>query len=119
VSVARLLRDSLVFEEGDTLCLARGADRSWLARGPLGGSGLGSHFGPVSYTFAMADADHVNGEILLTEGRQPGRLHAHLRLPNGRKITAVDDPHARMLPDGETLEWTKPAASLRFTATIR
>jgi len=119
VSVARLLRDSLVFEEGDTLCLARGADRSWLARGPLGGSGLGSHFGPVSYTFAMADADHVNGEILLTEGRQPGRLQAHLRLPNGRKITAVDDPQARMLPDGETLEWTKPAASLRFTATIR
>lgn len=119
VSVARLLRDLLVFEEGDTLSLARGADRSWLARGPLGGSGLGSHFGPVNYTFALSGADRVTGEIILTEGRQPEKLKAHLRVPNGRKIATVDDPQARILADGETLEWTRPAATLRFTATLR
>ncbi len=119
VAVARLLRDSLVFEQGDTLSLARGADRSWLARGPLGGSGLGSHFGPVDFTFVLTDANRVTGEIKLTEGRQPAKLQAHIRLPNDRKIAAVDDPHARILADGETIEWTRPAATLRFTATLR
>lgn len=119
VAVARLVRDCLVFEDGDTLHLARGADRSWLARGPLGGSGLATHFGPVGYTFTVDEPGRVRGEITLTPGRQPARLQAHLRLPQGRKIAAVDDPAARVLADGETIEWAEPAASLRFSATLR
>ena len=118
VAVARLLRDSLVFEDGDTLHLARGADRSWLARGSLGGSGLITHFGPVTYRFTQESAQ-VKGEITLTEGRQPAKLQAHLRLPGGRKLVSVDDLNARILADGETIEWSKPAAAIHFTAQLR
>ncbi|MDI1249646.1 MAG: hypothetical protein PSV13_12350 [Lacunisphaera sp.] len=119
IAVVRLLRDSLVFENGDTLHLARGADRSWLARGPLGGTGFVTHFGPVAYTLTQADADHVTGEVTLTAGRLPANLQVHVRLPAGRKVIAVDDPAARILPDGETIAWTGPAARIRFTATVR
>lgn len=119
IAVIRLLRDSLVFENGDTLHLARGADRSWLARGPLGGSGFETHFGPVAYTLTQADASRVTGEVSLTEGRQPAKLQIHVRLPVGKKVASVDNPAARILADGETIEWTKPAAKLSFTATVR
>jgi hypothetical protein len=119
IAVVRLLRDSLVFENGDTLHLARGADRSWLDRGPLGGTGFASHFGPVSYTLTRNDARNVTGEVILTEGRQPVRLQVHIRLPNGTKVAAVDDPAAHVLADGETIEWSKPASTLRFAVTLR
>jgi hypothetical protein len=119
IAVVRLLRDSLVFENGDTLHLARGADRSWLARGPLGGSGFATHFGPVSYTLTQVDATHVIGEVSLTAGRLPAKLQVHVRLPDGKKIATVDDPAARVLADGETIEWTKPTAAGRFSATVR
>jgi hypothetical protein len=119
IAVVRLIRDSFVFEDGDTLHLARGADRSWLARGPLGGSGFATHFGAVAYTLTLAGPNRVTGEIILTEGRQPAKLAVHVRLPAGQKVAAVNDPAARVLADGETIEWTKPAAQLRFTATLR
>jgi len=119
IAVVRLLRDSFVFENGDNLHLARGADRSWLARGPLGGTGFASHFGPVSYTLRQADANHIAGEVTLTAGRLPANLQVHIRLPEGKKISAVDDATARILPDGETIAWKNPAPALRFSATIR
>jgi len=119
VAVVRLLRDSLVFEDGTTLHLARGADRSWLTRGPVGGTGFRSHFGPVSYQLTDDAAAHqVHGQVSLTAGRQPDTLQVHVRLPNGEKVTAVDDPAAHLLADGETLEWTHPAAEIHFTATV-
>jgi hypothetical protein len=119
VAVVRLLRDSLVFEDGTTLHLARGADRSWLARGPVGGTDFRSHFGPVSYQLTDDAAAHqVHGQVTLTAGRQPDTLQVHVRLPNGEKVTAVDDPAAHLLADGETLEWTHPAAEIHFTATV-
>ena len=119
IAVIRLLRDMLVFENGDTLHLARGADRSWLARGPLGGAGFASHFGPVAYTLTLVDAQHVSGEINLTAGREPAKLQAHIRLPGGKKITAISDSSAHILPDGETIEWVKPSAQMRFMVTVK
>ena len=119
IAVVRLLRDSLVFENGDTLHLARGADRSWLARGPLGGSGFATHFGPIDYTLTQDNAGSIIGDVSLTEGRQPAKLQVHVRLPAGKKVASVDDPAARVLADGETIEWSRPAAKLRFTAKLR
>ncbi|MCC6417778.1 MAG: hypothetical protein IT429_05965 [Gemmataceae bacterium] len=119
IAVVRLLRDCLVLEDGDTLHLARGADRSWLARGPLGGTGFASHFGPISYTLTQADPHHVAGEVTLTAGRLPANLQVHIRLPGGKKIDTLDDATARILPDGETIAWAKPAPELRFSALLR
>lgn len=120
VAVVRLLRDSLVFEDGTTLHLAPGADRSWLARGALGGSGFRTHFGPVSYKLTWDDAlRQVHGTVTLTPGRESATLRVHVRLPAGRKVAAVDHPAARVLADGETIEWTAPPAQFAFTATLK
>lgn len=116
IAVVRFVRDCFVFEDGDTLHLARGVDRSWLGRGPLGATGLVTHFGPVSYELTQADSSRVRGQVTLTPGHEPAVLHVHVRLPLGRKLSAVDDAAARVLSDGETIEWRHPPALLRFVA---
>lgn len=119
IAVVRLVRDSLVFEDGDTLHLARGADRSWLARGPLGGDGFATHFGPVNYRLTLEETNRVSGTVTLDPTRLPARLCVHVRLPAGRTIAAVDDPSATIAADGTSLTWTRPPAKLAFTATLR
>ena len=121
VAVVRAIRDSLVFEDGTSLNLAQGADRSWLLRGAVGGSGLQSHFGPVSYllTFDQA-ANQVEGEVHLPGNGSAGpeRLRIHVRLPAGARVASVSDASARIVDDGATLEWTNPPKHLDFTAGI-
>ncbi|MBX3750880.1 MAG: hypothetical protein KF897_12395 [Opitutaceae bacterium] len=118
IAVVRLLRDSLVFEDRDTLHLARGADRSWLTGGPLGGDGFATHFGRVSYRLALAAPDRVNGRVTLDPARRPSRLCIHLRLPPGRTVTGVDLPAAVVTHGGTVLELTDPPAVLEFNATL-
>lgn len=119
ISVVRLIRDCLIFEDGNTLHLARGADRSWLVRGPVGGSGLRSHFGTVNYSLSQGDDGRVSGTVALSGGKLPEALRVHVRLPDGRKIASVNDPDARVLEDGEAIEWTNPKAKLTFVVTTR
>ncbi|HNC23569.1 MAG TPA: hypothetical protein PLU52_05120 [Opitutaceae bacterium] len=120
IAVVRMIRDCLVFEDGPTLHLARGADRSWLTRGPVGGTGFPSHFGPVTYSLNYeTTSKQVSGQVSLAADRLPATLQVHVRLPDGAKLASVSDSHARILPDGETIEWTKPSATLAFTATVR
>lgn len=120
IAVVRLLRDSLIYEDGTTLHLARGADRSWLARGPLGGTAFRSHFGPVSYELVRDEAKkQIRGEVTLTAGRLPARLQIHVRLPEGRTVKSVSDPAARIVAQGTALEWTAPPAHLQFTIELR
>lgn len=118
VAVVRMIRDMLVFEDGATLHLGRGADRSWLGRGPVGGSEFHSHFGRINYSLKMGENGRVMGDVLLTEGRQPGVLRVHVRLPGGRKVESIDDPGARVLEDGEAIEWLAPKAKISFAATL-
>lgn len=119
IAVVRLLRDSLVFEDRDTLHLARGADRSWLARGPLGGDNFATHFGTVSYRLAFDAPDRISGRVALDPTRKPARLCVHLRLAAGRTIAAVDSPGASITHSGTVLEWTSPPASMEFTVTVK
>ena len=120
LAVVRAVRDALVFEDGNVLHLARGADRSWLPRGPVGGEKFSTHFGPVAYRLATDPTQSsLRGEVTLTAGREPGVLRIHVRLPAGRTVKAVSDPAARIVAGGEALEWTHPPAQLRFTAELR
>ncbi len=120
IAVVRMIRDCLVFEDGATLHLARGADRSWLARGPLGGTAFCSHFGPVDYSLTYDSAhSQVTGRVSLEADRLPSSLQIHVRLPGGLKLASVSVPQAKILADGETIEWTQPVAHLDFTATVR
>ncbi|SDR84740.1 hypothetical protein [Opitutus sp. GAS368] len=120
VAVLRLLRDSLVFEDGDTLHLARGTDRSWLDRGAVGGTAFQTHFGPVAYELTYAAASRqVRGQVDLAAGRPPAVLQVHVRLTGGKKLASVSDPAARVLQDGETIEWSHPGTQIRFTAAVK
>jgi hypothetical protein len=119
VAVVRAIRDSLVFEDAETLHLARGADRSWLTRGPVGGDGLQTHFGPVSYRLAYdAPGRRVTGSVALAGGPPPAVLAVHVRLPAGLALKAVSDPSARIVDGGSTLEWTTPPRNLSFWADV-
>ena len=128
VAVVLAIRNSLVFENGTALDLARGVDRSWLMRGAVGGDGLQTHFGPVSYRLAYDPAvNQVKGEVTLGGGEvlpgatpadPPALLRIHVRLPDGRKVTGVSDASARVSADGETVEWTNAPKHLSFTADI-
>lgn len=118
-AVVRAIRDGLVFEDGDTLHLARGVDRSWLLRGPVGGKNLQTHFGPVSYQLAYdAFGARVEGNVTLAAGHLPARLIVHVRLPSGAAIWAVSDSSARIIEGGSALEWTNPAGNLSFSANV-
>ncbi|MEO6002039.1 MAG: hypothetical protein ABIZ04_20730 [Opitutus sp.] len=120
VAVVRAIRDGLALEDGTTLHLGRGADRSWLTRGPLGGDRFSTHFGHVSYELQYdAVAAEVKGKVTLTASRRPGTLQVHVRLPEGHKVVSVSDPSARIINGGETLEWATPPADLSFTAKIQ
>jgi hypothetical protein len=119
IAVVRLLRDSLVFEDGALLALARCTDRSWLSRGPVGGQGFRTHFGPVSYELSLSESTkQVRGTVMLTADRLPATLRIHIRLPEGKYVKTVSDPSARIVDNGTVLEWTAPPARLEFTAGI-
>jgi len=119
VAVVRAIRDSLVFEDGSILHLARGADRSWIGRGPVGGEGLRTHFGPVSYRLEFdGAAGRVSGAVTLAPGRPPATLVVHVRLPSGAVLRGVSDPAARIVEGGSALEWKDPPLSLHFTADV-
>jgi len=118
-AVVRAIRDSLVFENGGTLHLARGADRSWLLRGPVGGVGFQTHFGPVSYLLTYDQvAARIEGSVTLAGGPRPAALKIHVRLPGGLRVKSVSDPSARLADGGLTLEWTKPPGNLSFSADV-
>jgi hypothetical protein len=124
VAVVRALRDSLVMEEGETLQLALGTDRSWLAgRGPIAVERAPTHFGPISYRLAFDEATSVvSGELGLDPdaAARPrcARVVLHVRLPGTLHLKSVDPGSgATLAPDGESLQWNPPCATMRFTAS--
>jgi hypothetical protein len=80
--VARFIRDALAMEDGNTLHLARGTARQWLASGqPLGVRGFATHFGRLSYELRYdAQARRITGFVNLS-GAGANRVVLHLRLP--------------------------------------
>jgi hypothetical protein len=123
VAVVRAFRDMMVFEDypavGDTttpssLQLALGTDRDWLGSGyEIGVEKAPTHFGTVSYSMKYnASNETVSGSIRFTNDEKylkPEELALHIRLPDGRKVVAVQDhPDATIAPNGEAVFWKKP-----------
>jgi hypothetical protein len=124
VAVVRALRDSLVMEESDTLQLALGTDRSWLAGGgPIAVEHAPTHFGPVSYRLAFDKATSVVSGALTLDPDAPDRPRCarailHVRLPGTLHLKSVDaGSGAALAADGESLQWDAPRGTVRFTAT--
>jgi hypothetical protein len=107
LAVSRFLRDALVMEDGDTLHLARGIDRQWLASGePVGVEDMPTYFGLLSYELRYDPTTRkITGSIELKKA-VPTRIVLHLRLPGGLKGQSLTAPAGVCLSAGGTLiEW--------------
>ena len=118
-SVVRGIRDGLIWDEPGLLDLARGADRSWLIRGPVGGRQLQSRFGPVAYLVrADLGSGKVEGWVQLNPQRLPKTLRVHVRLPAGRAFRLAGPSGGIWHAEGEFIEWSNPAAKVAFSGAI-
>jgi hypothetical protein len=84
------VRDFLVREEGDTLWLAAGTPRRWLAPGETIEVHEGpSYFGPVSYRLE-AHEDGVDACVTLPRRNPPKTAWLVLRAPVGKHVRSVE-----------------------------
>jgi hypothetical protein len=89
LSAVRLVRDSLVMEQGDELHLAAGTARSWLApEMTLGVERAPTHFGELSYRLS-ASGGTLRAEIDPPTRTLPKAIVLHLRHPRKRVPKAV------------------------------
>jgi hypothetical protein len=115
------LRAFLLLEEGDTLHLAPGVPRAWLAPGQhFGVQSMASRFGPVSYR-VESGADTATVRIHLPAPRSLKEVVLHLRRPDGRAIRAVTVngvAHAGFDAVQETITVTEPVDSVDIQAAF-
>jgi len=115
------VRDTLVLEDGDSLWLAAGAPRRWLAS-PDGirVNGVQTYFGPVSYTMHAGAAPGSVEATVELPARNPAQ-HAWLvcRLPSGHamRVTLNGRPWTRIDARREAIEL--PAGAGRLHLLIR
>ena len=84
------VRDLLVREDGDTLWLAAGTPRRWLAPGQtFGVQQDASYFGPVSYRLE-AQENSVDARVTLPQRNAPKAAWLVLRAPDGKHLRSVE-----------------------------
>ena len=84
-----LLRDALLFEDGDRLVLLGGVPQEWLAgKEPIKVEGMPTYFGPCSFEYAPA-AD--GGATLTLTGKAAPAEGFVLRLPAALRPTVKED----------------------------
>ena len=121
VAVGRFIRDALVMEQGDTLHLARGTARQWLAGGgPLGVQGAPTHFGRVSYEVRFDGTfRRVEGLVELASSAPAPRVVLHVRLPHGMRITSVCGERGPAIDgEGTVIEWRGLRGRESFEAEV-
>lgn len=123
VAVVREVRDSLVMEVGDTLCLARGINRDWLGSGlPVGLEGAPTHWGRLSYEMRYdAAAKRLTGKLRIEDkpgnGSVPASILLHTRLPGPLRLQSVNtESEAVLAPDGASLQWSPFTGERAFEA---
>ena len=124
VAVVRCLRDCLVMEEGDSLELALGSARHWLAEGrPIQVDQAATPFGPVSYRLQRdKGTSAVSGVLTVAEDprfRRCAAVNLHVRLPDGQRLRSVNaDSGASVSSDRQSLQWKAPRGTHTFRAVI-
>ncbi|MBE3135421.1 MAG: hypothetical protein IMZ55_18295 [Acidobacteria bacterium] len=94
-----LIRDALLFEDGNRLVLLGGVPAEWLGgRETVAVERMPTHFGPCSFTYAPADG---GAAMVLAETAAPAEGFI-LRLPAslGARVTADGKP-AKAAPNGD------------------
>ena len=92
-----LVRDSLLFEDGDRLVLLGGVPPEWLAgKEPIAVAGLPTYFGPCSFAWKPTDGGAtlvLTGKAAPAQGfilRLPKSLKAEVKV-GGKRLKAVSD----------------------------
>jgi hypothetical protein len=102
------IRDTLVLEDGETLYLASGVPRRWLAsREGIRADRLATYFGPVSYTLgAGAEAGTVEATVELPSRNPAKTVWLVARTPAGRirEVTINGKPWTKIDPLREAIE---------------
>jgi hypothetical protein len=107
-------------EDGDTLHLARGAARQWLAGGKtLGVRDMPTHFGTIGYDLRYDEkAGNITGFVEL-RGSDTANIVLHIRLPGGRKISSVSALSKGTVGSyGTTIRWKKLTGKIYFEAGV-
>ena len=99
----RLLRNLLVFEEGDVLWLGKGVPRAWLEPGKtVAATAAPTEFGPVGFRIQGAADGSARVRIDPPTRRTPARIKLRLRHPQGSPIASIDaTPAAAVHFDGD------------------
>jgi len=96
-----LIRDSLLFEDGDRLVLLGGVPPEWFAgKQPTAVAGLPTYFGPCSFAWKPTDG----GATLVLTGKAAPAQGFVLRLPKSLKATVkVGGKRLKAVGDGDFL----------------
>ncbi len=119
IAVARYVRDMLVMEQEDTLHLARGIARGWLASGqPIGVEKMSTHFGDLSYHMHYdTQRSRLVGTLTVPSSATLGEIRLHTLLPKGWKLTHTSS--GQLLPDGSGIRFSAPAGIIHFEARVK
>ncbi len=120
LAVGRFIRDALVMEDGGTVHLARGTDRTWLGSGePVGVRGMPTHFGRLSYALRY---DRAASRVQVSiEPAQKFQAHItlHLRLPEGLRIKSLQGlDGAHLSAEDSTIEWDNQNQIAQFEVLV-
>jgi hypothetical protein len=121
VAVVRVLRDSLVMEQGHGLRLALGTPRSWLASGePVGIANAPTHFGKVSFTVRYDGvAQRVLGSASFPDVTELDWAELSIRLPRGlHAVRIIAGAGAWLLADGTGLRWSAPRGTVALEIAV-
>lgn len=113
------LRAFLLWEEGNSLHLAKGSPRAWFAPGQsFGVSRMASFFGPVTFRIESEPSRAV-ARVELGIHRPPQELVLHLRRPDRRPMQGVmvnGTVHTGFDPTSETVRVPAPRGTLKVQA---
>ena len=111
------LRAFLLWEEGDSLHLAKGSPRAWFAPGQsFGVRRMASFFGPVTFRIE-SELSQVVVHVELSDRRPPQELVLHLRRPDRQPLQGVmvnGTVHTDFDPTSETVHIPMPGTTLEI-----
>jgi hypothetical protein len=114
----------LVMEQGDTLHLALGTSRRWLASGmAMGIAAAPTHFGDVSFEMRYEpQTRRLAAWAQFAEASRcdvPASAVLHVRLPNGMRVLALEPGSgAQIWGEGQGIRWPVPEGRVHAEAMI-
>lgn len=115
LTIPKLVRWMLVFEDGDGLHLLRATPRDWLTSGkPVAIAGAPTRWGKVDVRLT-GKAGMIEGEVVLHEGSAPAAW-LKLRLPEGARLTQVNANGTSLAIEGDRVRLPRLAGRIAISA---